>query len=336
VPAKAAPPTPARRKGDGVDDVTTPPQSEQESDDTSNRDPAPDRVFSSGQPFAAGQILPPVAGRRSPQPGRGRRSTASATGQAGHFIRATTPRDNVRDIAIAATLRAAALRQAVQGGGGTKGPLAKEQPSPGATHSTASLRISPADLRVKVRRARTGNLILFVVDASGSMGARKRMVAVKGAILSLLLDAYQKRDRVGLITFRGRRAEILVPPTNSVELAERCLRRMPTGGRTPLAAGLELAHQTLYTHLQRDSSLTPLLVLVTDGRANVGRSSQLQQAAISLAQAEVKTLVLDSEQGFVRLGAAREIAAWLGAEYLLLDDMRSEAISRRVRGTLYS
>jgi magnesium chelatase subunit D len=194
----------------------------------------------------------------------------------------------------------------------------------------------PVDFRVKIRRARTGNLILFVVDASGSMGARKRMVAVKGAILSLLLDAYQKRDRVGLITFRGQRAEILVPPTNSVELAERCLRRMPTGGRTPLAAGLELAHQTLHTYLLRDSSLAPWLVLVTDGRANVGRSSRLRQAATSLAQAAVTALVLDSEPGFVRLGAAREIAAWLGADYLRLDDMRSEAISRRVRGKVHS
>jgi magnesium chelatase subunit D len=303
----------------------TPPQPEQEPDGTSNRDPAPDRTFAPGQPFAASQILPLVAGRRSPQPGRGRRSTTSATGQAGHFIRATIPRENVRDIAIAATLRAAALRQAVQ-----------EQPSPGAAHSTAPLRVLPVDLRVKVRRARTGNLILFVVDASGSMGARKRMAAVKGAILSLLLDAYQKRDRVGLITFRGQRAEILVPPTNSVELAERCLRQMPSGGRTPLAAGLELAYQTLHTHLQRDNSLTPLLVLVTDGRANVGRSSQLRQVATSLAQAEVAGLVLDSEPGFVRLGVAREIAAWLGVDYLLLDDMRSEVISRRVRGKLYS
>lgn len=321
--------------GDGPGDVTTPPQPEQEPDNTSNRDPTPDRVFAPGQPFVAGQILPPAAGRRSPQPGRGRRSTTSATGQAGHFIRATAPRENVRDIAIAATLRAAALRQAVQDVG-AEGPLTKERPSPGNLRSTAAAHILPVDLRVKVRRARTGNLILFVVDASGSMGARKRMVAVKGAILSLLLDAYQKRDRVGLITFRGQRAEILAPPTNSVELAERCLRRMPTGGRTPLAAGLELAHQTLHTHLQRDSSLTPLLVLVTDGRANVGRSNQLRQAATSLAQAEVAALVLDSESGFVRLGAAREIAAWLGADYLPLDDMRSEVISRRVRGKLYS
>jgi magnesium chelatase subunit D len=241
----------------------------------------------------------------------------------------------VRDIAIAATLRAAALRQAIQEVG-TTGPSTQEQLSLGAIDSTRLLHILPVDLRVKVRRTRTGNLILFVVDASGSMGARKRMVAVKGAILSLLLDAYQKRDRVGLITFRDQRAEILVPPTNSVDLAERCLRQMPTGGRTPLAAGLELAHQTAHTYVQRDSSLTPLLVLVTDGRANVGRSSQLRQAAASLAQAAVTALVLDSEQGFVRLGAAREIAAWLGAEYLPLDGMRSEVISRRVRGALYT
>jgi magnesium chelatase subunit D len=189
-------------------------------------------------------------------------------------------------------------------------------------------------LRVKVRRARTGNLILFIVDASASMGARKRMAAVKGAILSLLLEAYQKRDRVGLITFRGQGAQLLVPPTNSVELAERQLRRLPTGGRTPLAAGLQLAGQTLAHYLQRDSALAPLLVLVTDGRANTGSPTHLRQAAFHLAQQPVTSLVLDSEEGLVRLGLARDLAHWLGAEYLPLDHLAAETISRQVRRRL--
>ncbi|MCB0168351.1 MAG: VWA domain-containing protein, partial [Anaerolineae bacterium] len=170
------------------------------------------------------------------------------------------------------------------------------------------------------------------VDASGSMGARKRMVAVKGAMLSLLLDAYQKRDRVGLITFRGQNAHLLVPPTNSVELAERQLRQLPTGGRTPLPAGLQLADQVLTNHLKRDSTLTPLLVLITDGR--VRSADQLQQIAVGLAQKKIAALVLDSEQGFVRLGLTRQLAQWLGAHYLLLDELQTETIVRQVRSRL--
>jgi len=194
--------------------------------------------------------------------------------------------------------------------------------------------ILPADLRIKVRRARIGNLILFVVDASGSMGARQRMIAVKGAVLSLLLDAYQKRDRVGLIAFRGQGAEVLVPPTNSVELAEQRLRHMPTGGRTPLVAGLQLADQVLTSHLQRDAALTPLLVLITDGRPNVGSLVQLHHTALTLAQKRIAVLVLDTEQNFVHLGAAREVAAWLEAEYLLLDQLRAGVIAGWVRQRL--
>jgi magnesium chelatase subunit D len=163
------------------------------------------------------------------------------------------------------------------------------------------------------------------------MGARKRMVAVKGAVLSLLLDAYQKRDRVGLIMFRGEGAQVLVPPTNSVELAERRLRHMPTGGRTPLAAGLQLAHQTLTSYLQRDSALTPLLVIITDGRANTGDQAHLCQTALKLAKERLATLLLDSEPGLVRLGLGPELADWLGAHYLPLDELRAEAIAGQVR-----
>ena len=166
------------------------------------------------------------------------------------------------------------------------------------------------------------------------MGARQRMIAVKGAILSLLLDAYQKRDRVGLITFRGAGAQLLVPPTNSVELAERCLRQLPTGGRTPLVAALHLADQVLANYLRKDAALTPLLVLITDGRANSTDYNTLRQTTIQLGQKKLATLVLDSEQGLVRLGLAREVARWLGAEYLPLDRLAGEPISRVVKQLL--
>jgi magnesium chelatase subunit D len=246
----------------------------------------------------------------------------------------------VRDIALDATLRAAALRQALnlssveaqipaETGQAGAGPASHE------VHRRAFPLVSRADLRVKVRHARTGNLILFVVDASGSMGARKRMVAVKGAVLSLLLDAYQKRDRVGLISFRGAGAQLLVPPTNSVELAERHLRRLPTGGKTPLAAGLQLADQLLTSYLQRESAFTPLLVVVTDGRANAGHPAQLSQVAATIASKQIASLILDSEQGFVRLGLAHELAARLMADYLPLDELHAESISRQVRQHLF-
>ncbi len=298
-----------------------------------------EQTFTPGDAFAVRKIIPPIS-RRQPQPGRGRRSQTTAVNQGGHYICAAVPQGSVRDVAVDATLRAVALRL-VQGNGdeaqGSRG--AEEQGrsqviSPLPSRSPAPPRVLPADLRVKIRRARTGNLILFVVDASGSMGARQRMVAVKGAVLSLLLDAYQKRDRVGLIAFRGQGAEVLVPPTNSVELAEQRLRQMPTGGRTPLAAGLQLAERVLMSHLQRDAALTPLLVLVTDGRSNVGSPAQLRYAALALAKKRLAALVLDSEQGFVRLGAAKEIAAWLEGDYLTLEGLRAGVIAGRVRQSL--
>ena len=294
--------------------------------------PSPDQTFAPGETFLIRKIAPASLGRL-PQPGRGRRSQTISVNQGGHYIRAAVPQGSVRDVAVDATLRAAALRK-VQGssGAGEHGGVKIFSPLP--LRPPAPLQILPADLRTKIRRARTGNLILFVVDASGSMGARQRMVAVKGAVLSLLLDAYQKRDRVGLIAFRGAGAELLVPPTNSVELAEQYLRQMPTGGRTPLAAGLQLAERVLVSHLQRDAALTPLLVLLTDGRPNVGTPAQLRYTALSLAQKRIASMVLDSEQGFVRIGAAREVATWLNAEYMSLEHLRAGVIAGRVRQKL--
>lgn len=306
--------------------------SQKDSQPSAGRRPPSEQTFTPGDTFAVRKIVPPAA-KRQPQPGRGRRSQTMATNQGGHYIRAAIPSGSVRDVAVDATLRAAALRS-VQGNRGAEeqGGIKSDPPPP--PHTCAPLRVLATDLRTKIRRARTGNLILFVVDASGSMGARKRMMAVKGAVLSLLLDAYQKRDRVGLIAFRGQGAEILVPPTNSVELAEQRLRHLPTGGRTPLAAGLQLAERVMGQYLQRDAALTPLLVLVTDGRSNVGTPGQLRYIAENLAHQRLAALVLDSDQSFVRLGGAGEIAVWLEAEYLRLDDLRAGVITGRVRQSL--
>jgi magnesium chelatase subunit D len=154
------------------------------------------------------------------------------------------------------------------------------------------------------------------VDASGSMAARRRMEAVKGAVLSLLLDAYQRRDKVGLVCFRGTRAELLLPPTSSVDAAARRLETMPAGGRTPLAAGLAEAHVTLRRERLRDPLRRPLLVVVTDGRHTAG--GEPAAAAAGLRRDGIAAVVVDCESGPVRLGLAAGLARLLGAEYLNL------------------
>jgi magnesium chelatase subunit D len=169
--------------------------------------------------------------------------------------------------------------------------------------------------------------VLFVVDASGSMAARERMRAVKGAILSLLLDAYQRRDKVGLVTFRGRTAELALPPTSSVEAAARRLTALPTGGRTPLAAGLAEGARTLANERLRDPRRRPLLVLVTDGRATVGTGADLVRAVAMLNG--TAAVVIDCESSPVRLGLTQQVAAMLGAPVFGLDDLRAVVTTRR-------
>jgi magnesium chelatase subunit D len=189
----------------------------------------------------------------------GRRSRAR--GSAGRVTGARRPRGPVRQVHLTATLTAAAPYQVQRGRTGPGG-----------------LRLRREDLREARREGREGNLILFLVDASGSMAARARMGAVKGAVLSLLLDAYQRRDKVGLITFRGSAARVLLPPTSSVEAAAARLAELPTGGRTPLAAGLLRAHEVLRTERLRDPDRRPLLVVVTDGRATASPAASASSA----------------------------------------------------------
>jgi magnesium chelatase subunit D len=165
--------------------------------------------------------------------------------------------------------------------------------------------------------------VLFVVDASGSMAARARMGAVKAAVLSLLLDAYQRRDKIGLITFRGDAAELALPPTSSVDVAATRLAHLPSGGRTPLADGLLLAHRTLSRERLRDPSRRPLLVVLTDGRHTAG--PRPGSAADLLARARVAAVVVDCETGRVRLGLAGALATMLGASLFTLAELAAPA-----------
>jgi magnesium chelatase subunit D len=192
--------------------------------------------------------------------------------------------------------------------------------------------LRPEDIRTAVREGREANLVLFCVDASGSMAARKRMTQVKTAILSLLLDAYRRRDKVGLVTFRGDSAEVALPPTHSVDIAAARLDEVSAGGRTPLAEGLLESARVLLRERVRDPRLRPLLVVVTDGRATGGKDAvaRSQQAAAYVAGLGVTTVVVDGESGPLRLGLAVRLAELLSAEHLPVADVSAEALSATV------
>ncbi|WP_206789109.1 putative cobaltochelatase [Amycolatopsis sp. MtRt-6] len=195
----------------------------------------------------------------------------------------------------------------------------------------AGLKLRPEDVRYALREGREGNLVLFCVDASGSMGAKARMREVKSAVLSLLLDAYQRRDKVGLVTFRGNAAELALPPTISVDAAAARLEGLPTGGRTPLAEGLLEAARVLRVEEIRDPRRRPLLVVVTDGRATSGPDAVARAQAAAGLLAGVTTIVMDCESGKMRLGLAADLAAHLGAEHVPLADVAAEALADAVR-----
>lgn len=195
------------------------------------------------------------------------------------------------------------------------------------------LSIGRQDLHQKVRNGKAGYLILFIVDASGSMAAGKRMEAVKGSVLNLLQDAYQKRNMVAVIAFRGVEASVLLEPTRSTDLAEQALEKLPTGGRTPLPHALQLA-ETMLTRLAKSDRVQPFLVILSDGKANVplpGAGGDAWRQSLQLAENfQYPALVLDTESGYVRYGKARELAAALGAEYLSLDELSASEITETI------
>jgi len=256
-----------------------------------------------------GQTASGAAGRRS----------VTAQASRGHVLRAV-PNEQPTSIAIGATLRSAALR----------GPDA----------GTGKVQVTRADLHQQVRTGTSANLILFVVDASGSMAAQRRMEALKGAVLNLLTDAYQQRDEVAVVAFRGQHAELLLAPTRSVDLAEQGLRELPTGGRTPLPHALQLALETLQRAAGNAGSKPPLLVLLTDGKGNVpvadGGDPWRESLALAelLAERRVPALVIDTENGYLRLGRAAQLAHALGAECLTLEELSADSLALTVRARL--
>ncbi|ORB73759.1 magnesium chelatase subunit D family protein [Mycobacterium scrofulaceum] len=195
------------------------------------------------------------------------------------------------------------------------------------------LRPGPDDVRRAIREGREGNLVIFVVDASGSMAARDRMAAVSGATLSLLRDAYQRRDKVAVITFRQQEARLLLPPTSSAHIAGRRLARFDTGGRTPLAEGLLAARELIVREKARDRARRALVVVLTDGRATAGPDplGRSRAAAGRLLAEGAAAVVVDCETSYVRLGLAERLAHHLGAPAVRLEQLHADSLTRAVR-----
>ncbi|GAB2696277.1 magnesium chelatase [Hymenobacter frigidus] len=269
-----------------------------------------EQVFGIAASVAARSIKVAAARPADPEATALGQRGAATQGSRGHSVRAVPDRAP-SELALEATVRQAMLRD------------------------PEAARLTRADLHQQVRSGKSGTFLLLVVDASGSMSASRRMEAVKGAVLSLLTDAYQQRDTVAVVAFRGLEAHVLLPPTRSVAVAEQALRALPTGGRTPLPHALQLAAQLL-AQADYAQGLQPLLVLLSDGKANVplpgggDAGLQTQQLAGQLRARNVPTLVLDTDNSYLRLGKAEALAAALGAQYLPLDELSAAALTTAI------
>lgn len=283
--------------------------------------PEDDTFFDVGDVFRVKRLAPEED--RLSRRGSGRRMRSRTANRQGRYVKSRW-RPDCEDVAPDATLRAAAPYQ-----------LSRR-----AATGRDNVIVYRRDWQEKVREKRVGSLILFVVDGSGSMGAMGRMVASKGAVMSLLLDAYQKRDRVAMICFRRREATLLLPPTSSIEVAGKLLREMAVGGRTPLSAALVKAYETLLPGLRRDPNLRPLVILVTDGKANAGlnEGNKPMEEAARLAEnlgsdRRINWIVVDTEaQNGVRLGLARAIASSLGGAYCHMDGLKASDLIQVIKG----
>jgi magnesium chelatase subunit D len=234
----------------------------------------------------------------------------------------------VTDLALDATLREAAPYQ-----------RQRREEATELNDRPRRILLRRSDMRQKVRVRKTRNAVCFVVDASWSMAAEERMRSTKAAVLSLLRDAYQRRDRVGLVSFQRDYATLLLPLTNSVELAQKRLQTMPTGGKTPLSRGLLLGYEVLDRALKQDDEVIPLMVLLTDGQANVAMGELPPQAesyalADFIASQKIRSVVIDTEHPVFERGLARQLALHLQGHYHRLDDLPEGGLAELVRSQL--
>ncbi|HEY5981904.1 MAG TPA: VWA domain-containing protein [Anaerolineales bacterium] len=250
----------------------------------------------------------------------GRRSLTKTERKHGRYIKARPANNKVDDIAFDATFRAAAPFQQRR--------IEKRK--------RLAFAIERTDLQRKVRVKRVANLVLFLVDASWSMAVAERMNATKGAILSLLTDAYQRRDRVGLVVFQKDRATLVLPPTNSIQLAQRALVDIPVGGKTPLSAGLLLAADVLKHEKYAHPEIEPLLIVMTDGAGNVSIGTLAPQEesyrfAELIANEKVRSVVINMEHAAFDQGLAQQLALHLKAPCFALSELKAENLYHAVR-----
>ena len=313
------------------------PKNQDDNEDMNEKEPQKESVFNIGDSIDTSVV------RQKQKRDRiyrrkisGRRVPTFSLRNNGKYVRYGFPKGEIRDVALDATIRTAALYQ-------------KERRVD--SNSDLAVVIKAQDIREKIRVGKVSTATMFVVDASGSMGANRRMESAKGAVLSLLLDSYQQRDKVGMVAFRGNLADTLLPLCSSVDLAAERLKELPTGGRTPLAAGLERGLNLLMAEKQKDEGAIAVLLLISDGRANVssGENKEIERELVALAeQARAKginMIVIDTEvvskplQGLqsrgaephrsfiqMQLGYCREIASYSGGEYYPIADLTSQAV----------
>lgn len=302
-------------------------EKQSEKDDNNKEQPKPGKPqtenFEIGQDFKLKDF-----GHRSDRRvrrGQGKRTNSRSASKSGRYIFTTMQRKN-NDLALDATIRAAA-------------PFQGQRKSNGM-----AINIREEDIREKVRQKKIANLLVFVVDASGSMGANQRMVETKGAIMSLLKDAYVKRDKICLVAFRGEEAQVLLPPTRSVERGYKLLENMEIGGKTPLNAGLTKGIQVIKSELKKALELMPMMIVITDGKGNVSLADDKKPKAELFEIGEkirefkqINTMVIDIEkQGMMRFGIAKELAGMMNSEYRAMDELNSDKILTMVesiRGT---
>jgi magnesium chelatase subunit D len=278
-----------------------------------------EQVFDIGETFK----IKPIPGirDRTLRRGTGKRNKSYTGYRAGRYVR-SRPAAEMRDVAFDATLRTAAPCQRARRGEG----------------NTAVI-IKPYDIQEKVREKKIGNFFLFIVDASASMAAQQRMAATKGAIFSLLMDAYQKRDKAAMVIFQKKEARVLLPPTSSIDLAGKMLKELPVGGRTPLAQGLLRGYSVLHNYLLKEPDAMPVAVILTDGKANIGLNKEedpyleaLHIAERMSRQRQTKYIVVDTlESRQANLGTARRLADALKADYYKIEDLKTTELVEIVR-----
>jgi magnesium chelatase subunit D len=283
---------------------------DEESGDQPNSDAMDEEQFDIGSLTLNTDIIETINDKKYRSLGSGRRSKTRTHHKHGHYVKVKLPGKTITDLALDATLRAAAPFQQLRERNGT------------------AIRINRDDIRVKIREKRIGHTVLFLLDTSGSMGINRRMSEAKAAVFELLKESYKKRDTVGLMKFNQEEAELVLSPTRSLDLAHRCLKDIKTGGRTPLGTAIEKSLELMKGLMRKNNEIQPVIILMSDGKANQsqGTTNALQaavQAAEKAAKEKVRFIVIDTETGFIRLGLAMKLANALNGEYYKLDDLKN-------------